>query len=195
MADEKMTQNDVVDAKQAAKELQELHRLEQVRLEKLQELQAAGRDPFEIVTYDQTEHSADIKDNYDALEGKEVSLAGRMMSKRVMGKASFCHVQDLKGTIQCYVARDFIGEEAYAGFKKMIDVGDLIECAGEADLTEATVMVADTQNLRSSYTFLTSADGGVKGPVKEELVGKGRMVGVTPNRATIRAESITIFVR
>jgi len=77
----------------------------------------------------------------------------------------------------------------------LLDVGDLIECAGEADLTEATVMVADTQNLRSSYTFLTSADGGVKGPVKEELVGKGRMVGVTPTRATIRAENITIFVR
>jgi hypothetical protein len=77
----------------------------------------------------------------------------------------------------------------------LLDVGDLIECAGEADLTEATVMVADTQNLRSSYTFLTSAEGGVKGPVKEELVGKGRMVGVTPTRATIRAESITIFVR
>ena len=117
MADEKMTQNEVVDAKQAAKELQELHRLEQVRLEKLQELQAAGRDPFEIVTYDQTEHSADIKDNYEQYEGKDVSVAGRMMQKRVMGKASFCNILDLNGNIQVYVARDSIGEDPYKDFK------------------------------------------------------------------------------
>ena len=135
MADEKMTQNEVVDAKQAAKELQELHRLEQVRLEKLQELQAAGRDPFEIVTYDQTEHSADIKDNYEQYEGKDVSVAGRMMQKRVMGKASFCNVLDLKGNIQVYVARDSIGEDPYKDFKKM-DIGDIIGVHGKVFKTK-----------------------------------------------------------
>ena len=121
MADEKMTQNEVVDAKQAAKELQEL--------------QAAGRDPFEIVTYDQTEHSADIKDNYEQYEGKDVSVAGRMMQKRVMGKASFCNVLDLKGNIQVYVARDSIGEDPYKDFKKM-DIGDIIGVHGKVFKTK-----------------------------------------------------------
>ena len=87
-------------------------------------MQANGKDPFVITKYDQTHHSQEIKDNFEELEGKDVSIAGRMMSKRVMGKASFCNVQDLQGNIQSYVARDSIGEEAYKDFKKM-DIGDI----------------------------------------------------------------------
>ncbi len=87
-----------------------LNELVRVRREKLKNLQDEGKDPFQITKYDVTHHSVDVKENYDELEGKEVSVAGRMMSKRIMGKASFCHVQDLKGTIQVYVARDSLGE-------------------------------------------------------------------------------------
>ena len=101
----------------AEMENRNVNELLQIRRDKLAELQGAGRDPFVITKYDVTHHSTDITGNYDALEGKEVSIAGRMMSKRVMGKASFCHIQDLKGTIQCYVARDFVGEESYKDFK------------------------------------------------------------------------------
>ena len=101
-------------------EVQNLNELLQIRRDKLKELQEAGRDPFVITKYDVTHHSTDVKDNYDAMEGKEVSIAGRLMSKRVMGKASFCNVQDLKGSIQCYVARDAIGEEPYRDFKRWI---------------------------------------------------------------------------
>ena len=104
---------------------QDLNQLRKVRREKLAELQQNGRDPFVITKYDQTHHSREIKDNFDELEGKQVSIAGRMMSKRVMGKASFCNVQDLEGNIQSYVARDSIGEENYKEFKKL-DVGDVI---------------------------------------------------------------------
>ena len=89
-----------------------------VRREKLAALQEAGKDPFQITKFDVTHHSQDVKDDFDALEGKNVTIAGRMMFKRVMGKASFCNIQDLKGNIQCYVARDSIGEESYADFKK-----------------------------------------------------------------------------
>ena len=101
---------------------QDIGQLLKVRREKLAELQAAGRDPFQITKYDVTVHSADVKDDYEAWEGKEVSVAGRMMARRIMGKASFCNVQDLKGDIQCYVARDNIGEEEYKAFKKL-DIG------------------------------------------------------------------------
>ena len=89
----------------------DLNQLRKVRREKLANLQAEGRDPFVITKYDQTHHSMEIKDNYDNLEGKEVQIAGRMMSKRLMGKASFCNIQDLQGNIQVYVARDEIGQE------------------------------------------------------------------------------------
>ena len=92
---------------------QDINQLLQVRRDKLSELQAAGRDPFKITKYDVTVHSQDIRDHYDELLEKEVSLAGRLMSKRVMGKASFCHIQDREGQMQCYVARDNVGEEAY----------------------------------------------------------------------------------
>ncbi len=108
---------------------QDLNQLLKVRREKLAELQEAGNDPFVITKYDVTHHSTVIKDNFEELEGQEVSVAGRMMNKRVMGKASFCNIQDLKGNIQSYVARDEIGVEEYKGFKKM-DIGDIIGIKG-----------------------------------------------------------------
>ena len=114
---------------------QDLGQLLKVRREKLANLQEAGKDPFQIMKYDQTHHSQEIKDQYEELEGKTVSIAGRMMFKRVMGKASFCNVQDLKGNIQVYVARDSIGEEPYADFKKM-DIGDIIGIQGEVFKTK-----------------------------------------------------------
>ena len=108
---------------------QDLNQLLKVRREKLSALQEAGKDPFQITKYDVTHHSEEIKAQFDTLENEKVSIAGRMMSKRIMGKASFCHVQDLEGTIQCYVARDSIGEESYADFKKY-DIGDLVGIEG-----------------------------------------------------------------
>ena len=108
---------------------QDLGQLLKVRREKLSALQEAGKDPFLITKYDVTHHSEEIKAKFDALENEKVSVAGRLMSKRVMGKASFCHVQDLEGTIQCYVAKDSIGEESYADFKKY-DIGDLVGIEG-----------------------------------------------------------------
>ncbi|MBR6397492.1 MAG: lysine--tRNA ligase, partial [Lachnospiraceae bacterium] len=108
---------------------QDLNQLRKVRREKLAELVAAGKNPYEIVTYDQTEHTQDIKDNYEAYEGKNVSIAGRLMAKRVMGKASFANVQDLKGNIQVYITRDDLGEEAYKDFKKL-DIGDIVGVKG-----------------------------------------------------------------
>ena len=111
------------------REEQELNHLLKVRREKLSELCESGRDPFQITKYDVTAHSMEVKENYEDMEGKEVSLAGRMMSKRVMGKASFCNLQDLQGNIQSYVARDDIGEEAYKDFKKL-DIGDIIGIRG-----------------------------------------------------------------
>ena len=114
---------------------QDLNQLIQVRYDKLHELQANGKDPFAITKYDVTHHSMDIKDNFDALEGQEASLAGRMMLKRVMGKASFCNIQDVKGNIQVYVARDEIGEESYKDFKKY-DVGDILGVKGKVFKTQ-----------------------------------------------------------
>ena len=114
---------------------QDLNQLLQVRRDKLANLQEAGKDPFQITKYDVTHHSTEIKENYAELEGKSVRIAGRIMSKRVMGKASFCNVQDLPGNIQCYVARDSIGEESYADFKKY-DVGDIVGVEGEVFTTK-----------------------------------------------------------
>ncbi len=108
---------------------QSVNHVVQVRRDKLAELQAAGKDPFVITKYDQTEHSRQISDNFEAYDGKDVSIAGRIMSKRVMGKASFCHVQDKQGQIQCYVQRDSLGDEAYQAFKKM-DIGDIVGVKG-----------------------------------------------------------------
>ena len=117
------------------KQEQDINQLLKVRREKLADLQANGKNPFEIMKYDVTHHSEDIREQFQELEGKTVSVAGRMMSKRVMGKASFCHVQDLRGQIQSYVARDSLGEEAYKEFKKM-DVGDIVGIKGEVFRTK-----------------------------------------------------------
>ena len=108
---------------------EDINALRQVRVDKLTALQEAGNDPFVITKYDQTHHSVDVKDNYEELEGKTVRIAGRMMSKRIMGKAAFCNVQDLKGNIQSYVARDSLGEEEYKSIKKL-DIGDIIGIEG-----------------------------------------------------------------
>ncbi len=138
-----------------------------VRREKLAALQAAGCDPFVITKFDVTHHSAEIKDDFDALEGKEVVVAGRMMSKRVMGKASFCNVQDLKGGIQCYVARDAVGEDSYKDFKKF-DIGDIIGVRGEVFKTKTgeisihasavTLLSKSLQVLPEKFHGLTNTD-------------------------------------
>ena len=118
-----------------AEAVQDVNELRKVRVDKLQALQAEGNDPFVITKYDQTHHSAVIKENFDELEGKTVRIAGRMMSKRIMGKASFCNVKDLKGNIQSYVARDSLGEEEYKAFKKL-DIGDIIGIEGSVFKTK-----------------------------------------------------------
>lgn len=135
---------------------QDINQLLKVRREKLAALQEAGKDPFQITKYDVTHHSQEIKDQFDALEGSKVSIAGRVMSKRIMGKASFCNVQDLEGDIQCYVARDSIGEESYADFKKY-DVGDIAGIEGEVFKTktgEISVHVSNMTLLSKSLQIL-----------------------------------------
>ncbi|MGP1349671.1 MAG: lysine--tRNA ligase [Stomatobaculum sp.] len=144
-----------------------MNHLMQVRLEKLRELQAEGRDPFEITSYDVTEHSADIKEAYEAYEGKAVCVAGRMMSKRIMGKASFCSVRDLKGDIQSYVARDSIGEDAYRDFKRL-DIGDIVGVRGTVfktktgeisiHATELALLAKSMKPLPEKYHGLTDTD-------------------------------------
>ena len=146
---------------------EDVSELLKIRREKLAALQAAGKDPFTITKYDVTAHSAVIKENFDSLEGKEVSIAGRMMSKRIMGKASFCNVQDLKGSIQSYVARDFVGEEPYADFKKF-DIGDIIGIRGtvfktktgeiSVHATQITLLSKSLQILPEKYHGLTNVD-------------------------------------
>ena len=146
---------------------QEIGRLRQVRRDKLKELQEAGADPFQIVKFDQTHHSKEIQDHFSEWEDKEVSIAGRMMSKRVMGKASFCNVQDLEGNIQCYVARDEIGTEAYQAFKKF-DIGDIIGIKGNVFKTktgeisvhtkEITLLAKSLQILPEKFHGLTNTD-------------------------------------
>ena len=129
MGEKNQQKNQKNNQQKGQQKTQDVTQLQKVRREKLAELQAAGNDPFVIVKYDQTHHTAQIRDNYDEFEGKDVSIAGRMMFKRVMGKASFCNIQDRDGRIQVYVARDEIGEEAYKGFKKM-DIGDILGVKG-----------------------------------------------------------------
>lgn len=146
---------------------QDINQLLKVRREKLAALQEKGKDPFEITKYDVTHHSLEIKDGFDALEGSAVSIAGRIMSKRVMGKASFCNVQDIQGNIQLYVARDSIGEESYADFKKY-DVGDIVGIKGEVFKTktgeisihaaEVTLLSKSLQILPEKYHGLVNTD-------------------------------------
>lgn len=145
-------------------DLSEQHR---IRLEKLQAMQEAGTDPFVLTKYDVTHHSAEVKENFDALAGKTVRVAGRMMSKRVMGKASFCNIQDLQGNIQSYVARDSIGEEPYKAFKKF-DIGDIIGIEGEVFQTktgeisihasEITLLSKSLQVLPEKFHGITNTD-------------------------------------
>ncbi len=133
---------------------QDASQLEKVRREKLAELQAAGRDPFQIVKYDQTYHSEQIRRDFDELENEIVSIAGRMMFKRVMGKASFCNVQDKEGRIQVYVARDDLGEEAYKDFKRM-DIGDIIGVKGFVFKTKTGEISVHAQELTLLSKSLT----------------------------------------
>ena len=146
---------------------QDANQLVQVRYDKLHELQANGKNPFEITKYDVTHHSTEIKDNFETLDGQEVSVAGRMMFKRVMGKASFCNVQDLKGRIQIYVARDEIGEDSYKDFKKY-DVGDILGIKGKVFKTQTgeisihaqsvTLLSKSLQILPEKFHGLTDTD-------------------------------------
>ena len=146
---------------------QDVNELRQIRFDKLKELQDAGNDPFVITKYDVSHHSTDIKENFDSLEGKTVTVAGRLMSKRVMGKASFCNIQDLKGSIQSYVARDCIGEEEYKAFKKM-DIGDIVGLKGEVfktktgeislHATELVLLSKSLQILPEKFHGLTNTD-------------------------------------
>ena len=146
---------------------QDVNQLLKVRREKLAELQANGKDPFQIVKFDVTHHSQEIKDAFEELEGKSVTIAGRMMSKRIMGKASFCNVQDLQGNIQSYVARDSIGVESYQDFKKM-DIGDIVGITGEVFKTKTgeisihasavTLLSKSLQVLPEKFHGLTNTD-------------------------------------
>ena len=146
---------------------QDVNQLLKVRREKLAELQANGKDPFQIVKFDVTHHSQEIKDAFEELEGKSVTIAGRMMSKRIMGKASFCNVQDLQGNIQSYVARDSIGVESYQDFKKM-DIGDIVGITGEVFKTRTgeisihasavTLLSKSLQVLPEKFHGLTNTD-------------------------------------
>ncbi len=146
---------------------QDLNQLLKIRREKLVELQEAGKDPFQITKYDVTHHSREIKEHYDTLEGQNVRVAGRVMQKRVMGKASFCNVQDLEGNIQSYVARDSIGEESYKDFKKF-DIGDIVGIEGEVFKTKTgeisihaasvTLLSKSLQILPEKYHGLTNTD-------------------------------------
>lgn len=154
-------------AEQKKQQEQDLNQLLKVRREKLADLQANGKDPFKIVKYDVTHHSQEVKDHFEELEGQTVYVAGRMMSKRVMGKASFCHVQDKEGTIQSYVARDSLGEDPYKDFKKL-DVGDIVGIKGEVFKTktgeisihasEVTLLSKSLQVLPEKFHGLTNTD-------------------------------------
>ena len=154
-------------AGQKNEQTQDLNQLLKVRRDKLKELQENGKDPFIITKYQVTHHSQEVKDHFDELEGQEVTLAGRLMSKRVMGKASFGNVQDLQGNIQCYIARDSIGEDSYTDFKKM-DIGDIVGVKGEVFKTKTgeisihasavTLLSKSLQILPEKFHGLTNTD-------------------------------------
>ncbi len=154
-------------AEQKNEQAQDINQLLKIRRDKLKELQENGKDPFTITKYDVTHHSQEIKDQFDELEGQEVSIAGRLMSKRVMGKASFCNVQDLQGNIQSYVARDSIGEDDYKDFKKM-DIGDIVGLKGQVFKTKTgeisihassvTLLSKSLQILPEKFHGLTNTD-------------------------------------
>ena len=157
----------MAESQNGAVQEQDINQLLQIRREKLTNLQEAGKNPFVITKYDVTHHSTDIKENFEELEEKTVRIAGRLMSKRVMGKASFCNVQDLPGNIQVYVARDSIGEESYADFKKY-DVGDIVGIEGFVFKTKTgeisvhanavTLLSKSLQILPEKFHGLTNTD-------------------------------------
>ena len=162
-----MTEKENLDINRAEPTAAELSELLRVRRDKLASLCDEGKDPFKITKYDQTHHSSEIKDNFDSLEGKDVSIAGRLMSKRIMGKASFCNVQDLAGNIQCYVSRDSLGEDPYKAFKKL-DIGDLVGVKGyvfrtktgeiSVHATSVTLLSKSLQILPEKFHGLTNTD-------------------------------------
>lgn len=162
-----MTEKENLEINRAEPTAAELSELLRVRRDKLASLCEEGNDPFRITKYDQTHHSSEIKDNFDSLEGKDVSIAGRLMSKRVMGKASFCNVQDLTGSIQCYVSRDSLGEDPYKAFKKL-DIGDLVGVKGYVFRTKTgeisvhansvTLLSKSLQILPEKFHGLTNTD-------------------------------------
>jgi len=162
-----MTEKENLEINRAEPTAAELSELLRVRRDKLASLCEEGNDPFRITKYDQTHHSSEIKDNFDSLEGKDVSIAGRLMSKRVMGKASFCNVQDLAGNIQCYVSRDSLGEDPYKAFKKL-DIGDLVGVKGYVFRTKTgeisvhansvTLLSKSLQILPEKFHGLTNTD-------------------------------------
>ena len=143
---------------------QDINQLLKIRRDKLKDLQDAGKDPFQITKYEVSNHSTDVKDDFENYEGKTVTIAGRMMSKRVMGKASFCNVQDLKGNIQSYVARDSIGEESYKDFKKY-DIGDIVGIKGQVFKTktgEISIHAEEVTLLSKSLQILPEKFHGLK---------------------------------
>ena len=147
-------------AEQNNNQQQDVNQLLKVRYDKLHELQENGKDPFVITKYDVTNHSTDVKEHFEEMEGKEVSLAGRMMFKRVMGKASFCNVQDLKGNIQCYVSRDELGDDSYKDFKKMEFKAGVVE--GVVYDAEGMKKIAD---IPSREVLLSKLLGSFKSPL------------------------------
>ncbi|MBQ7861963.1 MAG: lysine--tRNA ligase [Clostridia bacterium] len=173
---------------------QDVNELRQVRVDKLKGLQESGNDPFVITKYDQTHHSAVIKESFEELEGKTVRVAGRMMSKRIMGKASFCNIQDLKGNIQSYVARDSLGEEEYKAFKKL-DIGDIIGIEGSVFRTKTgeisihaekiTLLTKSLLPLPEKFHGLTNTDTRYRqryvdlimnGESKQTLINRSRII-------------------
>ena len=159
---------------------QELSEQNRIRREKLAQMQEEGKDPFQIVRYDVTHHSDEIKDNFETLENTDVCIAGRMMSKRIMGKASFCNIQDRNGNMQSYVSKNDIGEEAYAAFKKF-DIGDIIGIKGfvfETKTGEISVHAKEVVLLSKSLQVLPEKFHGLK---DQELRYRQRYVDLIVN--------------
>ena len=167
----------------------DLNQLRKVRREKLADLQANGTDPFLITKYDVTAHAAEIKDNYETMEGKQVSVAGRIMQKRVMGKASFCNILDQSGNIQSYVARDSVGEDSYKDFKKL-DIGDIVGIEGEVFKTktgEISIHASAVNLLSKSLQILPEKYHGL---TNTDMLYRQRYVDLIMN-----TESIDTFIK
>lgn len=160
---------------------EDIGHLREVRRQKLKDLQDAGKDPFVNVKFDQTHHSQEIKDHFDELEGRDVSVAGRLMTKRVMGKASFCNIQDRDGQIQSYVARDYVGEEPYADFKKF-DIGDIVGIKGKAFRTKTGEISVHAESIVLLTKSLQILPEKFHGLTNEDLRYRQRYVDLIMNR-------------